>query len=106
MVMNKIKKGDNVQVMLGKDSGKTGAVERVLVKESKVVIAGINVFKRHVKGRPDMNMEGGIIDIVKPINISNVQLVCPSCKKPTRVGFTVTGDTKTRVCRKCGKEIK
>ena len=104
--MFKIHKGDNVQVMLGKDRGKTGAVERVMAKTGKVVITGVNVFKRHVKGRPELNMEGGIIDVVKPVDVSNIQLVCPNCKKPTRVGFTVTGDTKTRVCRKCGKEIK
>jgi large subunit ribosomal protein L24 len=102
--MQKIHKGDNVQILLGKDRGKTGAVERVINKNEKIVITGVNVYKRHVKGK--QGIEGGIIDIVKPINISNIALVCPSCKKPTRVGFSVTGDVKIRICKKCGKEIK
>jgi large subunit ribosomal protein L24 len=101
--MQKIIKGDNVQVMLGKDRGKGGQVERVLAKKDQVIIAGVNTFKRHIKGR--QGIEGGIIDITKPVQLSNVQLVCPSCKKVTRVGFKIEGDLKTRVCRKCGKEI-
>ena len=103
--MQKIIKGDNVQVLLGKDRGKTGNVEKVLPKEDKVIIAGVNVFKRHVKGNRDM--EGGVIDIIKPINISNVALVCPACKKVTRVGFELNKDKKKiRICKKCKKEIK
>lgn len=91
-------------VLLGKDRGKSGAVERVLDKEKKVVIAGINIYKRHVKKQ--RQIEGGIIDIIKPLDISNVALICPNCRKPTRVGFQVEGDNKVRVCRKCRKEIK
>lgn len=102
--MQKILKGDNVQIMLGKDRGRTGTVERVLTKKEQVVIAGANVFKRHV--RSQQGIEGGIIDVTKPINLSNVQLVCPNCKKVTRAGFKVDKDIKIRVCRKCGKEIK
>ncbi len=101
--MQKIHKGDNVQIMLGKDQGRTGAVERVLAKKDRLVIAGINTFKRHIKGK--QGIEGGIIDITKPVNFSNVQLVCPNCKKPTRVGFKIDKDIKIRICRKCGKEI-
>jgi large subunit ribosomal protein L24 len=101
--MQKIIKGDNVQILLGRDRGKSGTVERVLGKQDKVVVGGINMVKRHVKGR--QGIEGGIIDIIKPLNLSNVSLVCPNCKKATRVGFKITGDTKTRFCKKCGKEI-
>ena len=102
--MQKIKKGDLVKIQLGKDNGKTGVVEKVFLKEGKIIVAGINTVKRHVKGRE--GIEGGIIDLVKPINWSNVVLVCPECKKETRVGFQINGKDKTRVCRKCGKEIK
>lgn len=102
--MNKIKKGDNVKVLLGKDSGRTGTVDKVLVKSGKVVVAGINIYKRSVK-RTGQN-QGGIIDLVKPVDISNVALVCPNCKKITRVGFKIEGKEKIRICRKCGKEIK
>ncbi len=102
--MQKIIKGDKVKVLLGKDSGREGSVERVMPKEDKVVVAGVNIYKRSVKKTNDM--QGGVIDLVKPMNISNVALVCPNCKKPTRVGFKVENKTKVRVCRKCGKEIK
>ncbi|MDO8498965.1 MAG: 50S ribosomal protein L24 [bacterium] len=100
----KIKKNDTVKVLLGKDQGKTGKVLRVLGKEDKVLVEGVNISKRHVgkKGQT----EGGIIDLVKPLNISNVALVCPSCKKPTRVGYKLNGQSKVRVCKKCQEEIK
>lgn len=101
--MKKIKKGDNVQVLLGKDSGKTGSVEKVLAKAGKVIILGINTYKRHVKKQG--NLEGGVIDIAKPIDISNVALVCPACKKQTRVGIKLEGKEKLRFCKKCGKSI-
>lgn len=97
--MKKIKKGDNVIVLLGKDRNKKGTVERIITKDNKIAIAGINIYKRHVKGQ--QGAEGGVIDIVKPINLSNVALICPSCNKPTRVGFLIEGDTKVRVCKKC-----
>lgn len=101
--MQKIIKGDTVQILLGKDRGKSGKVERVLPKDEKVVVEGVNTFKRHVKRMGQM--EGGIMDIQKPVNISNVALLCPNCKKVTRVGFEIKGDEKLRICRKCGKEI-
>ncbi len=102
--MLKIKKGDNVQILLGKDNGKTGSVERVFSKDGTVLVQGINQYKRHVRAM--QGVEGGVITISKPVNSSNVALVCPSCKKPTRVGFKVEGGDKVRVCKKCSKEIK
>src|SRR5689334_17778823 len=102
--MQKILKGDNVEVMAGKDKGRKGAVARVVAKENMVFIEGVNISKRHV--RKMGQTEGGIIDIIKPLGISKIALVCPNCKKPTRVGFKLEKDTKVRVCRKCGKEIK
>ena len=98
--MMKIQKGDKVKIMLGKDRGKEGKVEFVLVKKEKVFVGGANLYKRHVKKHG--TIEGGIIDLPKPMNISNVALVCPNCNKVTRVGYKM----KVRICRKCKKEIK
>lgn len=99
----KIRKNDNVKVMAGKDSGKTGKVLRVVGKDGKVLVEGINMYKRHIKKMA--GHEGTIIDMAKPVNISNVELICPACKKPTRVGFKTVGKEKIRICKKCQKEV-
>ncbi len=99
----KLIKGDKVQLMLGKDAGKTGQVLRVFSKEGKVLVEGANMVKRHVKRM--QGMEGGIVDVIKPVNISNVMMVCPNCEKLTRVGFEMKEGKKTRICKKCKKEI-
>lgn len=100
----KIKKGDKVKILLGKDQGKEGKVAFVLGKENRVFVEGVNLYKRHVKKQG--SIEGGIINIPKSLNVSNVALICPNCKKPTRVGFKFEGNEKLRICKKCGKEIK
>lgn len=99
----KIKKGDNVIVLAGKDKGKTGVVERVLPKEDKVFVGGVNLSKRHVKKQGQV--EGGIIDIVKPLHVSNVALVDPETKKATRVGYSVVKGVKVRISKRSGKEL-
>lgn len=99
----KIKKGDKVKILLGKDRGKEGKVEFVLGKDKKVFVTDANLYKRHV--RKQGNMEGGIISLPKPMNISNVALICPNCNKVTRVGFSIKGTEKVRICKKCQKEI-
>ncbi len=99
----KIKKGDKVKILTGKDSGKEGKVEFVLGKRKKVFVGGANLYKRHV--RKQGNSEGGIINLPKPLDISNVGLICPNCNKVTRVGFKLTENEKHRICKKCGKEI-
>jgi len=100
----KIHKGDTVQIVLGKDSGRQGTVERVMPKKERILVAGVNVYKRHIKKGLAGN-EGTVVDIAKPINISNAVLVCPNCKKLTRVGYKATESGKVRICKKCGKEI-
>jgi large subunit ribosomal protein L24 len=101
----KIKKGDRVQVLTGKDRGKTGEVSRALPAAGKVIVDGVNVAKKHQRATK-ATMQGGIIDKDMPIPVANVALLCPSCGKPTRVGFKVDGDgTKVRVCKKCGGEM-
>lgn len=99
----KLKKSDKVKVLLGKDRGKQGQIEKLDAKKGVLYIAGVNTYKRHVKKQGQM--EGGIIEIIKPINLSNVVLICPNCQKPTRVGFKIEGGKKIRVCKKCKKAI-
>ncbi|HEX6570158.1 MAG TPA: 50S ribosomal protein L24 [Acidimicrobiales bacterium] len=101
----KIRKGDRVRVLTGKDRGKEGEVMRALPREGKVIVDGVNVARK--SQRPTRTtQQGGIIDKDMPIQVSNVALVCPSCGKPTRVGYTVDpSGQKARVCKKCGGEI-
>lgn len=101
---SKIKKGDKVKVLLGKDRGKEGTVELIRAADNRVFVGGANLYKRHVK--KTAGMEGGIIDIPKSLNISNVGLICPNCKKLAKVGYEVTKTGKMRICRKCKKDIK
>ena len=104
----KIKKGDTVVVMRGKEKGKTGEVIRVLREKNRVVVKDVNLVKKHVKEIPNVR-EGGIYEFEAPIHISNVMLVCPKCGKPTRVGFRVVQERdalrKYRFCKKCGENI-
>jgi large subunit ribosomal protein L24 len=100
----KIKKGDRVVVLTGKDRGKEGEVMTALPAQGKVIVDGVNVAKKHQKPTR-ATMQGGIIDKDLPIPVANVALLCPSCGK-TRVGYRIDADgTKVRVCKKCGKEL-
>jgi len=100
----KIRKGDNVRIILGKDRGKTGVVERVFPSEGKVVIAGAFVYKKSVK--PSRKApKGGIIEINAKIPASNVAIICPSCSKVARVGNKNHEGKKIRVCKKCGGNL-
>lgn len=100
----KLKKGDIIIVTIGKDKGHKGKIEKLFPQNNMVVVPGVNVSKRHMKRKDDKN-PGGIIDIVKPIDVSKVALVCPACGKPTRIGMLVSKNEKVRICRKCGKKI-
>jgi large subunit ribosomal protein L24 len=100
----KIKKGDRVRVLTGKDRGKDGNVTRVLPDVGKVIVDGVNVAKKHQRATKS-TMQGGIIDRDMPLPVANVALLCGSCGKPTRVGYKIDNDgTKVRVCKKCGGE--
>ena len=101
----KLKKGDEVEVLAGKDIGKRGAVMRVLPEANKVIVDRVNIAKKHQKPTK-ATMQGGIIDKEMPIHASNVGIVCKSCRKPSRIGYTIGDDgKKTRVCRKCGGDL-
>ncbi len=105
---HKIRKGDTVVVLRGKERGKTGEVIKVLREENRVIVKNVNLVKKHVKGIPNVR-EGGIYEIEAPIHISNVMLICPKCGKPTRVGIrtVVEGEVlrKYRYCKKCNENI-
>lgn len=90
----KIRKGDKIKVLYGAQKGKTGVVEKVLVGPAAILVTGLNIVKRHLKGK-------GIIDVRRPLDISKVQLTCPHCKKETRVGFHWLEGKKARFCKKC-----
>ncbi|HVL70061.1 MAG TPA: 50S ribosomal protein L24 [Vicinamibacterales bacterium] len=97
-----IRKNDNVVVTTGKDRGKRGRVMRVVPEKNRVVVEGVNVIKRHTKANPQRNVKGGVVEREAPLHASNVQLVCPECGRPTRIGRKILGDgRKVRVCRKC-----
>ena len=103
-----VRKGDKVEVITGKDKGKQGEVLRAMPKDSKVIVDGAAIVKRHTKPNA-MNQQGGIIEKKAAIDASNVMLICPSCGKPTRVGHK-SGElngkkTAIRVCKKCGAEF-
>ena len=102
----KIRKNDEVQVMAGKDLGKKGKVHSVNPDGDKVVVAGVNMIKRHQKAGK-VRTQAGIIQREAPIHLSNVMLVCNKCNKPTRVGFAVLADgSKVRACKKCGEVME
>ena len=97
-----IRKNDNVVVLTGRDRGKRGRVLRVLPVKSRVIVEGVNFIKRHTKANPQRNVKGGIVERESAIHASNVQLVCPECGAPTRVGHRRLEDGHhVRVCRKC-----
>lgn len=100
----KLKKGDNVKVILGKDKGKTGKIEKVLSKVQKVIVTGINQYKRHLKARSQKE-PSQIVTLTKPLPVYNVALICPHCKLQTRVGFKIEKNKKIRICRKCEKSL-
>jgi large subunit ribosomal protein L24 len=100
----RIKKGDTVEVMQGKENGKRGKVLRVLSSEERVVVERVNFIKRHV--RPSQKTpQGGVIEREASLHISNVQLVCPSCNQAARVGVRMEGDAKVRYCKKCNVQV-
>ena len=116
----RIKKGDLVQILSGKDRGKQGRVLEALPRERRVIVENLNIVKRHRRPRPIRDSSqmggaqvtpGGIFDKAAPLDVSNVMVVCPTCKNPTRIGVNekdVKGElVRVRICRRegCGQEI-
>lgn len=101
----KLKKGDKVKIIAGKDRGKQGTIEKLFPKKRKVLVPGLNIYKKHLKKGKE-GQAGGIIDIACPLPVSNIALICPKCSKTTKVSYRInkTGE-KIRICRKCQEVI-
>ncbi len=98
----KVKKGDNILVITGKDKGKTGKVLRALPKERKVLIEGVNMKVHNIRPKKQ-GEKGQIVKVPAPIFTSNVKVICSKCGKAVRVGYKIEGDKKDRICKKCGQ---
>jgi len=103
--MLKIKKGDQVVVISGRDKGKKGEVIKNFKLLGKVVVKGINVVKKTIKKSKE-NPHGGFIEVETPIHVSNLMLFCPKCGKGTRVGVSIEKKSKFRICKKCGNKFE
>ncbi len=102
--MLKIKRDDEVIILAGKDKGKRGKVQKVL-DNSKLLVSGINMIKKHTKPNPQMGVAGGIVEREAPIQVSNVAIFNPNTNKADRVGFKIDGDEKVRVFKSSGEAI-
>lgn len=100
----KIRINDRVKILTGKDRGKEGTVKKVIKDDALIVVEGVNVVKKHVKPGA-VSKEGGIISMEKPISVANVMAICSKCKRPVRVGFSISDGKKKRVCRRCGEAL-
>ncbi len=100
----KLVKNDEVIITKGKDKRKRGKIDKVFTKENMILVPGVNLYKRHYKSKVQ-NKPSEIIEITKPFPVGNVALICPKCKKPTRVGYKMDNKEKVRFCRKCNKKI-
>jgi len=97
----KIKKGDTIKIITGKDKGKTGKVLKVLLKKNKILIEGLNLYKKHVRPKRE-GEKGEIVLVPRPMDVSNIMLVCSSCNQATRIGHRFEAGKKVRICKKCG----
>ena len=100
----KIKKGDKIAVTAGKDNGRAGIVERIYPKQGTIVVAGINMVKKHIK-KSEQTPQGGVAEVPRPLAVSNVLLICPKCKKKSKIGYKVEKGKKSRICRTCKSKI-
>jgi len=114
----KIKKGDTVLIISGKDRGRTGKVLHVFPKRKSILVEGINLKKKHIRPKKE-GEKGQVVKIPKALNVSNVKLICPKCKKPTRVGYKITKSevkkdsqgnlrqqkSKVKICKRCGQAL-
>ena len=100
----RIKKGDLVKKIAGKDKGKQGKVVRTVPSEGKIVVEKLNIVTKHQKARRE-GQRGQRVEVAAPFDASNAMIICPGCGKATRVSYSVVNDKKVRVCKKCGKEL-
>jgi large subunit ribosomal protein L24 len=105
--MQRVRREDRVQVISGKDAGKSGRVLRVWPKEERVLVEGLNLATKHQRVQRTRSgaQEGGIVQEEAPIHLSNVMPICDSCDKPTRIGSKVVDGVRVRICRACDAEL-
>ncbi len=102
--MARIKKGDQIKIISGKDKGKVGKVVKVMLGDERLIVEGLNLVKKHVRPRR-AGEKGQIIEVPRSIHISNIMFVCSKCGKPTRIGYIIRDNKKYRMCKKCQNEI-
>lgn len=100
----KFKKGDKVKMRLGKDKGKEGKILAVLPREEKVLVEGLNLVTKHLRARRQ-GQKGQTIRLPKPVFAGKVQLICPKCSKPARIGWKIEAGKKERMCKKCERPL-
>lgn len=100
----KIKKNDTVLIISGKDKGKKAKVLESFPKQNKISVEGVNIVKKHRRPKTEKE-KGQVVELVKPINVSNVKLICPQCRQAVRIGYRLIEKGKFRICKKCRQEI-
>ncbi len=101
----KFKLGDKVKITAGKDKGREGVIEKVFSQQQTVLVPGVNIYKKHIKPTQAIDKKGGIFDIPRPLGFGKIALICPNCKKVTRVGIRVEGEKRMRFCKKCNRNL-
>lgn len=100
----KLKKGDKIRIISGKDKGREGIIEKVYALQQKVLVLGVNLYKKHMKKNEKMP-QGGVVEVPRPLFVANIMLICQKCGKTTRVGYKVTKGKKYRVCKQCKSQL-
>ena len=100
----KLKKGDNVLIISGKDKGRKGKISNIFPGDGKIVVEGLNIHKKHTKPKRQ-GQKGAIVEVAAPLDVSCAKFICAKCTKAVRVGYRVTPEKKYRVCKKCGEEV-
>ena len=100
----KLKKGDTVLIIAGKDKGRTAKILKSFIKEKQILVEGINLKKKHVKPKKE-GEKGQVISVAFPVDVSNAKFLCPKCGKAVRLGYKIEGDKKFRFCKKCNSEV-
>ena len=100
----KIKKGDQVLIIAGKDKDRKGKVVECFIKKGKIIVEGLNLRKKHVKPKKQ-GEKGQIVELPAPMDVSNAKIICPKCKKAARIEYKIENKKKHRICKKCGQQI-
>jgi large subunit ribosomal protein L24 len=100
----KLKKGDKVKIVAGKDKGRDGVVERSYSKMNKVLIKGVNIYKKHIKKNEQMP-QGGVVDLERPLDVAKVSFICPKCGEESKLGYNIEKGKKFRVCKNCKSKV-